>query len=150
MKLEKFYRDVCDVFLFPGSLDELNSGYNEIYEVLPLESQSLYVSGIVIPTQEDIVRHDRALFALSMRRSFIDDEEDVDLGLETFLQQMLYEYYENEEFQKYDIRYRAQEVGAQGIIRLQYESTSNVANQYDEGDIFSFQKMMGVPVRLVS
>jgi len=128
MDLKKFYEDVKDIVLYPGSLNELNMieqarGDGLMYELLPQEGSVKYIIGTIIPSPSECEE------IIGIMDGFLDDAADLMNGLE----EMVMELY-GENVIDADIRMKAKKIGANGLIHVRLYNTDGI--------------YMGVPVKI--
>ncbi|MCR4327687.1 MAG: hypothetical protein NUV46_03850 [Nanoarchaeota archaeon] len=138
MEKEKFYKTVEGIFLFPGSLYELNSSRKEKYEIYPKNISSL--QGMAIPSEKDMGELTKILFEL-----FGFDEESIPNVSEFFWDT----FYHDERIQNVDLRIKAKKLGANGLIR--YKPFSKLDMTFDNQLLkkTTFDIFMGIPVKIV-
>jgi len=144
MDLKQFYKSVEDIVLYPGDLNGLNlqeqvNGSGRVYELMPQKDAIKYIKGSIIPKPSEL----KEMVAAVQGASGKLDKLCSNLGLDEdtlgdmsgmMLEQMLLEAFEAPEFQNTDLRLKAKEAGADGLVHFQLYNTND---QY-----------MGVPVKL--
>jgi hypothetical protein len=144
--LEKFYESIKGVILHLGSLDELNkneqiNGSGITYELMPQRSEKRYITGTITPTQSEIkeaMKSTKNLLGIINSLGFelegeeiLDKEETNEIAniIENFTKQL----FENPAAISNDIRLKAKEIGADGLIHVQLHTKDSI--------------YMGVPVK---
>ncbi|MBA3064108.1 hypothetical protein FP803_01580 [Candidatus Woesearchaeota archaeon] len=154
MRMNKFYKTVEDIVLFPGTVDELNDQEElitmrktgmeclskKVYKTLPQQIGIRYISGVIIPSLEKLKEIGLTLLSIAGGESNIEQKVK-QKGL--ILDFMVDKMYEIPEVQQMDIRLKAKKMGANGLVHVQYEGTSNLKSDF--GNI-TIQTYMGLPV----
>ena len=158
MNMNKFYKTVEDIILFPGTVDELNDQeelirlecktgkeyqYKRVYETLPQQVGIRYISGVIIPSLEKLKEIGLTLLSIAGDESNIEQKvKQKDLILDFMIDKM----YELPEVQQMDIRLKAKAMGANGLVHVQYEGTSSISLKSSDFSNISLQTYMGLPV----
>lgn len=151
MELEKFYKAANRIVLHPGSIEDLNQmegrkNYGKEYEEMTNFHNKKFITGIMIPDFDEIKEY------INIETSGVNYGEKPSLttmlgveelgrtmsetvkGYETIMEEFFKEKYSNPDVESLDIRMRAIERNADGLVHFQLYNASN--NLY-----------MGVPVR---
>jgi len=139
MKKDEFYNTVEGIFLFPGSLYELNSSRKEKYWIYPKNINSL--QGVVIPSEKEIGEISNILFEFS---EF--DKKSVPNISEFFWDN----FYHNENLQNIDLRVKAKKLGANGLIRYNSFNKSDMTFKDQLLKGITFEIFMGIPVKIMN
>jgi len=157
MRMNKFYKNVEDIILFPGTVNELNDQEElitmgktgkeclskKVYKTLPQQGGVRYISGVIIPSPEKLKETALALLSIASGDSNIEQKVEKN-GL--ILDFMVDKMYKLPELQKIDIRIKAKEMGANGLVHVQYEGTSNLSLKGSDFSNITLQTYMALPV----
>ncbi len=129
MRMNKFYKKVEDIILFPGTVDELNdqeelNKSGRVYETLPQQGGVRYISGSIIQSPEKFKELALALLSIAGGGSNIEQKVEKSGFILDFMVDKMYEL---PEVQQMDIRLKAKKMGANGLVHVQYEGTSNLS-----------------------
>jgi len=157
MNMNKFYKIVEDIILFPGTLDELNQQEElirmiktgeehfskRVYKPLPQQGGIRYISGVIIPPIEKLREIGLTLLSIAGGESNIEQKvEQKGLILDFMVDKM----YKLQDVQKIDIRLKAKAMGANGLVHVQYEGTSSISLKSSDFGNITLQTYMGLPV----
>jgi len=157
MSMNKFYKSVEDIILFPGTLDELN-GQEElirllnkdksipqrVYQLLPQQGGVRYISGVIIQSPEKLKEIGLTLLSIAGGGSNIEQKVEKSGFILDFMVDKMYEL---PKVQQMDIRLKAKKMGANGLVHVQYEGTSNLSLKGSDFNSISLHTYMGLPVR---
>lgn len=144
--------DAGKIALFPGSVDDLNrieslSNSGRRYELMPIDGGRKYLTGVIIPSPTELRELMNA--QISGMAAFKETELASDLDLEPkelaelenqvgeayeLIEQLAKQMFGKPEIMRMDIRMKAKEVGANGLVHVQL---------YNKEGLY-----MGVPVKL--
>ena len=110
--LEEFYKSVEDIFLFLGNISELNELKYDLPQYVLLGRE--YIYGIIIPSKKDISEICNAIALLQ--------PDNFPAGFTTELEDKIMPLYANPEFLKLDLRVKAKDRGADGLIHVRYHN----------------------------
>ncbi len=155
MDLKEFYKGIKGIVLFPGSVDELNileeiNSSDREYKLMPIKGDKKYLIGTIIPNLKEIEEQVnnlkegirirvKAISAIGGLETSLAQE----IGREAFkelgpigniVESLYTENIKNPAFLGMDIRLKAKEIGANGLVHVQV---------YDKESFY-----MGVPVKL--
>jgi len=156
--MNKFYKTVEDIILFPGTVDELNDQEElitmrktgrerlskRVYETLPQQVGIRYISGVIIPPPEKLKEIALALLSIASGSNSNIEQKIEKEGL--ILDFMVDKMYKLPEVQQMDIRLKAKAMGANGLVHVQYEGTSNLSLKGSDFNSISLDTYMALPV----
>ena len=161
---DDFHKSIENIILFPGSLEELNMTYNAgrsgtLYSIIPMTGSKRYVEGVIIPTEEEAMKVMKLMGSASLT-TILDakaqlgefseeDKRQAVSGIMDMAYATLLEVYKlmPKNFSELDIRKQAKDMGADGLIRVTYQSESR--QKVDGGPIteMNLTFYMGIPVK---
>jgi hypothetical protein len=145
MNLEKFYKSVEGVTLFPGSIMEFTAYYGR--STVPVKNPQTLVTGIVIPSLGDITEALRIqqsgadsfaagitkMFAVSGMGDFSEHMNALENQI-PLLEEAVKAVFSDPKIQNADIRMKAMALGADAVVHFQLYDAKNTI-------------YMGIPVR---
>jgi len=147
MNLDGFYKEIENVVVYPGSLDELNDeqmrNSARQFRLFSQNEARRFIEGILIPSPGEIDE------GFAVVRSLIEDPSDDELikKVELGLREAMDLQYSNQQIQDLDIRLRAYRMHADGIIRMQYIGSSELVSLNPKVKLSPMKFFMGKPVK---
>lgn len=149
MNLKQFRKEIEEIFIFPGSIGDLHKMLGQAcnYEPILIPGGKKFLTGIIIPSigelreltsmmQEGIGSVQNVLEQVAIGDENPDLTSDLFSKTGEMLEKMTAALYENPAIMKHDIRMKAKELGAHGLVYFQ---------MYTKNDVY-----MGVPVKAAS
>ena len=146
--MNEFYDQVKDIVVFPGSVSELNDmmkSEGKQYKLMPVKGPKKYLTGALLPTKDEmkslIAEKLGALdaFQQSNAANELFDGELPDLGdisvARKLITSIFSELLNNPTYVNMDIRVKAKQMGADGLVRVQPDTSKDT--------------YLGVPVKAV-
>jgi hypothetical protein len=163
MNLKQFYQKVKDVLLFPGTLDELNrqeeiNKSGRVYDLVKDTQSARYVRGLLVPGWSETEAFMRSMLMVAVEANMdeFEREEYNPQETESELEELigpLKEIFDKVRCSpymlKHDIRLKAREMKANGIIHFKYECENSVDLKDNAISSIKYNFYTGVPVRLI-
>ena len=133
MDLKQFYKQVEKIVLYPGSVDDLNrmeklTNSGKHYNLVPIKGSTKYLTGPIIPGPNQFKE------LIDTIQFEADDELKITASTQKLAFTQKLEELVMQTYGDLDIRMKAQEIGAHGLVHVQLYNKERV--------------YMGVPVKL--
>lgn len=141
MDFKDFHKSIEDIFLYTRNLEELNKEnpqHGLHYKTIPLEGNKRFLFGPIIYDETEISNLIDVF--LKLKENILGDV--VDSGRSSAYDVMM-KYFGNPALYNLDIRKKAKDIGAQGLIHVRFYG-KHIMN-FEEGD-FSITHYSGQPV----